>query len=74
MKFWGQRRVDGVGRPKFDFHTGRDGPDAPKMNPRAREVVRARGVDDVLEEGLAADRLPLLFRVSGNLVEAAQRP
>ena len=22
MQLWGRRRVDGVGRPKFDFHTG----------------------------------------------------
>jgi hypothetical protein len=24
-QFWGQRRVDGVGRLKIDFHTGEDG-------------------------------------------------
>ena len=24
MQLWGRRRVDGVGRPKFDFHTARD--------------------------------------------------
>ncbi len=25
MQFWRRRRVDGVGRPKFDFHTDKDG-------------------------------------------------
>ena len=24
IKLWGRRRVDGVGRPKFDFHTDTD--------------------------------------------------
>ena len=28
MQLQGRRRVDGVGRPKFDFHTGRTGPEA----------------------------------------------
>ena len=60
------RRVDGVGRPKFDFHTGPRRPDG--RNGRRLRGVRDRNARSALAEGLIDEalideRLVNLFKV-----------
>ena len=75
-----QRRVDGVGRPKFDFHTGAEararnvwvaGSRPPRDAARAAEPARAADVAAVPRLGAAA--APVAAAKTGGQSDAAQK-